>query len=66
MIRARIILPDEDLRQLKAFAKAQDPSISRLLREAFRLSKRSLQRASGCKRNRATRLPKPALSRATI
>jgi predicted transcriptional regulator len=44
MVRTTIVLPDEDFRELKALAEAQDRSISWLLREAFRLSKGSLQR----------------------
>jgi len=44
MVRTTIVLPDEDFRELKALAAAQGRSISWLLREAFRLSKSSLQR----------------------
>jgi hypothetical protein len=44
MVRTTIVLPEEDFRELKALAEAQDRSISWLLREAFRLSKSSLQR----------------------
>jgi predicted transcriptional regulator len=44
MARTTIVLPEEDFRGLKALAAARDRSISWLLREAFRLSKSSLQR----------------------
>ncbi len=44
MVRTTIVLPEEDFRELKALAAARDRSISWLLREAFRLSRSSLQR----------------------
>jgi predicted transcriptional regulator len=44
MVRTTIVLPEEDFRDLKVLAAARDRSISWLLREAFRLSKSSLQR----------------------
>ena len=45
MVRTTIVIPEEDFRELKALAAAKDRSISWLLREAFRLSKGSLQRS---------------------
>ena len=44
MLRTMIVLPEEDFRELKALAAARDCSISWLPREAFRLSRSSLQR----------------------
>ena len=43
MVRTTIVLPEEDFRELRALAAARDRSISWRLREAFRLSKSSLQ-----------------------
>lgn len=45
MVRTTIVLPDEEFRELKELAAAQDRSISWLLREAFRLSKSRLRQA---------------------
>jgi len=45
MVRTTIVLPDEEFRELKELAAAQDRSISWLLREAFRLSKIRLRHA---------------------
>ena len=45
MVRTTIVLPEEEFQELKELAAAQDRSISWLLREAFRLSKRRLRQA---------------------
>jgi len=45
MVRTTIVLPDEEFRELKELAAAQDRSISWLLREAFRLSRGRLRQA---------------------
>jgi len=45
MVRTTIVLPEEEFRELKELAAAQDRSISWLLREAFRLSKSRLRQA---------------------
>jgi uncharacterized lipoprotein len=45
MVRTTIVMPEEDFREMKELAAARDRSISWLLREAFRLSKGSLQRS---------------------
>jgi len=45
MVRTTIVLPDEEFRELRELAAAQDRSISWLLREAFRLSKIRLRQA---------------------